>query len=93
MKVSVSELQGDQLDFWVSRVVVPHSYPPANAYSKSWEYTGPLVEKFQVSVQPWNDWAASCEGKEAKGRTALEAICRAIVLAKIGDEVEVEAEQ
>jgi hypothetical protein len=90
MKVSVSELQGDMLDFWVSRVVVPQSYPPANPYSRSWEYTGPLIETHHISLQHYATWEAVCRGKEAKGSTALEAVCRAFVLANFGDEVEVE---
>jgi hypothetical protein len=85
--MNVSELEGSQLDFWVSRVVAPSSYPPVPAYSRSWDRMGPLIEEHNISLQHSWTWEAVCDGKEAKGSTALEAVCRAFVRAKIGDMV------
>jgi hypothetical protein len=69
----------------------------------NWLHGGPLIEKFKVALF-WHDkynhghgmFEADCSDNfvyagadDAIGETALVAICRAIVMAKLGDEVEI----
>jgi hypothetical protein len=60
-------------------------------WSSRWEHGGPLIEKYKMYVcgAGGEGWEAHCDDRMnyGKGRTALEAICRAVVLAKFGDEV------
>lgn len=63
----------------------------ALAYSTSWTQGGPLIDKFRPHHMPslnggW--WAAAGRSRFVHGSTALEAICRAIVCSKFGEEVE-----
>jgi hypothetical protein len=74
------------------------TYSPSN----SWNQCGPLIEKFRIElrtsgVRRWyadkvfphgageEDWCGF-------GYTALSAVCRAIVTAKLGDEIELPSE-
>ena len=75
------------------------------AYSSSWARSGPLADKFNVD---FNTQGVSEDGSQlieaavqdfeamqcwtAEGDTRLQAMCRAIVLSKLGDEVDVPAE-
>lgn len=76
---------------------------PHNYYSPSteWAHGGPLLDKFHVSID-WNTcndddpdydrepWMDTCGQRlTSYGPTARIALCRAIVAAKLGDEVEV----
>lgn len=73
--------------------------------STDWEQGGPLIERERVEIVPWNeppgveDWAARTfprpsldPSKESRGHTALIAAMRAIVAAKLGEEVDVPEE-
>lgn len=59
-------------------------------YSTNWALTGPLVEKYKVNVAEraigWRAYDDS--GGNGAGATPLIAICRAVVRAAFGDEVE-----
>lgn len=71
-------------------------------YSTDWSQGGPLIEKHLVCVDPgdgsfsaprrWEahmaDLAPALAAEEVYGETALQAICRAVVRAAFGDEVE-----
>lgn len=63
-------------------------------YSTNWALTGPLVEKggFKLDMYATADgvsWCADRDGcAEARGDTPLIAVCRAVVRAAFGDEVE-----
>jgi len=65
-------------------------------YSTSWSNGGPLVEKHRLAVLADNkDWTAGrsfcgefCAGDGETGDTPLIAVCRAVVRAAFGDEVE-----
>lgn len=63
-------------------------------YSTNWALTGPLVEKYQMEFRAYasDNWAASIPQlrylKRSTGDTPLIAICRAVVRAAFGDEVE-----
>lgn len=62
--------------------------------STSWDDVGPLIEKYRISID-YNDarWAASTRGwlMAEYGMTPLIAVCRAIVAAKFGDVVTIDA--
>lgn len=70
------------------------SYAP----SINWTQGGPLRDKHRVDITEGDhDVSASiltesCECVDASGPTALIALCRAIVAAKLGDVVQVPAE-
>ena len=61
-------------------------------YSTNWALTGPLVEKHKLDLlcqasRCW--WSASePDSTDVEGPTPLIAICRAVVRAAFGDEVE-----
>lgn len=61
-------------------------------YSTNWALTGPLVEDREIAlhyVQPSEDYGPTWMANyETYGDTALIAICRALVRATFGDEVE-----
>lgn len=60
-------------------------------YSTNWALTGPLVENYSMYVE-WDEdgyWTARTkDGGYSNGTTAMIAICRAVVRAAFGDEVE-----
>lgn len=71
--------------------------------SSNWAHGGPLIDSFKVDIY-WHEryggggpmFEAHCgtefvlaDRPDTVGETALIAICRAIVLAKLGDEVEI----
>lgn len=69
------------------RIVVTHVLD----YSTNWALTGPLVEKHSVDLDGPNWYAQARRGgwcSGASGDTAMIAICRAVVRAAFGDEVE-----
>lgn len=64
--------------------------------STDWAQGGPLIEKHKMLCAPrhaggWSAWASAGlvhkATNEADGETPLQAICRAVVRAKFGDEV------
>jgi hypothetical protein len=60
-------------------------------YSTNWALSGPLVEKWSVSLDQPHWYAKAWKGgywSEGTGDTPLIAICRAVVHAAFGDEVE-----
>lgn len=85
--MKVADLKGDDLDVAVA-VALGKKYPrPANPYSTSWADTGPLIDKHEIKLDIGRTWEATCEGRVGKGNTALEAVCRAFVIAKVGEEI------
>lgn len=54
--------------------------------SKSWSRGGQLIEKYRIELIP--GWKADCPGGFGNGGTALEAVCRAVVQATFGSEVD-----
>jgi hypothetical protein len=66
------------------------------AYSPStdWAQGGPLIDKYEIDIEKmYTDWLACLLNKTgativAEGDTPLQAICRAVVRAAFGDEVE-----
>lgn len=73
---------------------------PTPPYLTEWEFGGHLIQTYHLAVAPHeNGWMARSEYSfwavdesladwVARGNTPLEAICRAVVRAKFGDEVE-----
>ena len=59
--------------------------------STNWSQGGPLIERHEVEIEA-GPWSACCGIKTMHGDTILEAACRAIVAAKLGDEVDVPEE-
>jgi len=60
-------------------------------YSTNWALTGPLVAKYRMFVGPeFDGWKAKPKSgvQQAGGYSPLIAICRAVVRAAFGDEVE-----
>lgn len=63
-------------------------------YSTNWALCGPLVEKHEMEFRAYaaDSWAAGMPKlgfhKRSTGSTAMIAICRAVVRAAFGDEVE-----
>lgn len=60
-------------------------------YSTNWALTGPLVEKHHLNVSETDPagWVAWSDSPSTQyGDTPLIAICRAVVRAAFGDEVE-----
>jgi hypothetical protein len=70
-------------------------------YSTDWEHGGPLVDKYRIDLEALSApvfWRAELFSRDASftggewcsddGDTALQAICRAVVRAAFGDEVE-----
>ena len=64
------------------------------APSTDWSQGGPLMEKYRIDTEKMSKaWLAFFSNKSeapvvAEGSTPLQAICRAVVRAKFGDEVD-----
>ena len=69
---------------------IPGGYK-AYTPSTNWSQGGPLIESHEVEIEA-GPWSACCGIKTMHGDTILEAACRAIVSAKLGDEVDVPEE-
>lgn len=76
----------------------PYSKDDRHVWSPStdWSQGGPLIEQLQVAVDSprqtnLDSWQAQCWDKHSfeRGPTPLIAACRAIVAAKLGNEVDV----
>lgn len=94
--MKVSELEGEQLDYWVGKA--EDAYDPDGSWFKPstcWEEGGPIIERERIRLNPFwldgNYWQARIARPEASydgfGKTALEAAMRAYVRSKFGDEV------
>lgn len=63
--------------------------------STDWSQGGPLISQFGIELRPLmgNRWSACAweNGRRVQGDSAEQAICRAIVAAKLGDTVRVPA--
>lgn len=92
----------DQLEIRATGTLCVRNTPPLEGhaigmmlvldYSTNWALTGPLVEDREIAlhyVQPSEDYGPTWMANyETYGDTALIAICRAVVRAAFGDEVE-----
>ena len=60
-------------------------------WSTDWSQGGPILQNHISALLDCADsgWEACCCGVYEVGETALEAVCRAYVAAKLGEEVEV----
>lgn len=95
----VSELTGEELDYWVAKaegmdahIVVDGGFRP----SRRWHDGGPIIEREQISLKKGgagHPWAASKTSDRAfvfygYGDTPLIAAMRAYVASKYDQEVE-----
>lgn len=67
-------------------------YLADTSYSTDWTLGGPILQHHISELIDCADdgWEACCNGTYgATGNTALEAVCKAYVASKLGDEVEV----
>lgn len=100
--MKTAELTGALLDYWVARaeglnvymdgelVEVEDKHENWRAYypSTDWAQGGPLIEKYEISVDAtFAMWAADTGPVSGEGDTPLVAICRAVVRSVYGDEV------
>ena len=96
MKVRVSELQGEALNWVVEECeqFVEDEFEP----SENWADGGPIIERERISIEDCQDgaglyWEATRieppAVSEARGPTPLVAAMRCYVISKLGDEVEV----
>ena len=96
MKVRVSELQGEALNWVVEECeqFVEDEFEP----SENWADGGPIIERERISIEDCQDgaglyWEATRieppAVSEARGPTPLIAVMRCYVISKLGDEVEV----
>lgn len=60
------------------------------APSTDWKQGGPLIDKYGLTVEPYPPawWANEPDETAVMGEDPLQAICRAVVRAAFGDEVE-----
>lgn len=92
--MNVSEMTGADLDYWTARAEgIPArqlKIRKVHNYSEDWAQGGALIAKHCMYVE-WDAdgyWCAHTDkGGTVFGMTALEAICRAVVHAKFGNEV------
>lgn len=100
--MKTSELSGELLDYWVAevegmlRMASGTVEDKLGGYSPStkWAHGGPLMQKHYVQMM-WSGakwyqpdmWHGEDAGQIVSGDTPLQAICRAVVRAKFGDEV------
>ncbi|MFW0766726.1 phage protein NinX family protein [Trabulsiella odontotermitis] len=107
MKVKVQDLTGVALDYAVDRAANSHKYSEQlscirvsnNSFnpSSSWNQCGVLITRYQISFSVLTgEVYASAELHEwpgsAYGESHLQAACRAIVVARIGEEIDVPVE-
>ena len=64
----------------------------STSYSTNWEQGGPLFDEFATCMDYYDGWLVAVQGGDAHGYTKLEAFCRALVSAKLGDVVQIPAE-
>lgn len=101
--IKTANLIGPALDWAVDQIVGGGHEPffDMPSYSTDWSQGGPLIEKFKIgllqpNVSPCGEWHSSVWHPDFTDYThktnPLIAACRAIVAAKLGDEVKVPAE-
>lgn len=61
-------------------------------WSTNWAQGGPLFDEFAIYIGYYDGWLVAVNGGDAHGSTKLEALCRAIVCARLGDTVSVPKE-
>lgn len=73
-------------------LVTVATYPVTFPYDDSWFWCGPLIAKWKLQISCISDIWLVCRGEDkwwiGEGDTPQEAICRAVVRAKFGNEVE-----
>ncbi|SIR65520.1 Protein of unknown function [Aeromonas sp. RU39B] len=99
VEVKTADLTGPALDWAVAQVegvaCTPHTIKRFYRPSTDWSQGGPLRDKYDVGIEPSVPDGrpyAYVPGRDldgSRGETALIAICRAIVAAKLGDVVQV----
>ncbi|MFS1583694.1 MAG: phage protein NinX family protein [Candidatus Arsenophonus phytopathogenicus] len=96
MKISTSELKGRQLDYAVAIFEGFFTDCPNEApkYSEYWEYCGELITKYEIYLSNEDGrWFASMpphmNGFIQQGETPQIAICRAVVINFLGDEIDI----
>lgn len=59
--------------------------------TKNWDQAGRLIDRFDIDINPTYPGYSACAkmGMRASGDTRLIAVCLALVLAKLGDEVDI----
>ena len=99
MKIKVSEASGPALDWMVAKcegvkvekIMGLSLWSSANwhRYSTDWAQGGPILQNHIGALEDFADegWTACCMGHSVDGNTPLEAVCRAYVASKLGDEV------
>lgn len=94
----VGKITGVNIRIGYSREVrvveVGNGYIRSDLYSPStnWAQGGPMWEKHATCMQYFDGWLVAVNGGDARGLTQLEALCRAIVSAKLGNVVQVPAD-
>ncbi|MGJ0636831.1 phage protein NinX family protein [Xenorhabdus bovienii] len=100
MKIKTSELTGKALDY---AVAMANNFRACNGHlciyspSTDWSQCGELIDKYNIElVNELLDcvlfWSANCNyvsDDYLDGQTPQIAICRAVVAAQLGDEVEI----
>ncbi|OTA15015.1 hypothetical protein Xbed_03626 [Xenorhabdus beddingii] len=99
MKIKTSELTGRALDWAVARATRT-TMPSINQWiiwddyhpSTNWLVCGQLIEEFSIRLGHALLWSANCHyvsDDYLDGETPQIAICRAVVAAKLGEEVDI----
>lgn len=91
------EIVGPARIIAVDKPATALAYPKGRSlpfrFTEQWQEVGPLIEAMALTVQFWsstNTWAVGdMKGIVATGPTPLVAACRCIVMAKLGDELDV----
>lgn len=101
-EMKTASLTGPALDWTVAQVegvsCTPHTIKRFYRPSTDWSQGGPLRDKYDVGIEPGVPDGlpyAYVPGRDlhgSRGETALIALCRAIVTAKLGDVVQVPEE-
>ncbi|MBD2804100.1 DUF2591 family protein [Xenorhabdus sp. ZM] len=99
MKLKTSELTGRALDYAVaicegwdldSLIENLENIPE---YSTEWSECGPLITEYSTELTHWNEleWSSRMAGctSEPSGETPQIAICRAIAVAYLDEEVDI----
>lgn len=98
--MKTSELTGAALDWAVAKCEGVDGLFEAyevgrHHYSTNWAQGGPILQRHISELIDCGEsgWEACCDGTYgATGNTALEAVCKAYVASKLGDDVDVPEE-
>jgi len=100
LELKTAELSGLPLHWAVAladrganKMPSPAQFKLWNDYqpSSSWIHGGVLFDKHAIDMTYHDGWLVAVEGGDALGPTKLIALCRAVVMAKLGDVVQVPA--